>query len=101
VFILLFGFMISLSCAEEESAGGNAAAGTRLFQVTVKGVQRNYLAHIPASCRREKKWPVVVMFHGGGGTAGAAMRETGWNEKADKEGFLAVFPEGTPPDLLR
>ena len=41
------------------------------------------------------------MFHGGGGTARSAMRATGWNEKADKEGFLAVFPEGTPPDASR
>jgi polyhydroxybutyrate depolymerase len=29
------------------------------------------------------------------------MRETGWCEKADAEGFLAVFPEGTPPDPSR
>lgn len=33
------------------------------------------------------------MLHGGGGTAKAAIRETGWTEKADKEGFLAVFPD--------
>jgi len=30
------------------------------------------------------------MFHGGGGTARGAMRETGWAQKGDKEGFLAV-----------
>ncbi|MFV1967883.1 MAG: PHB depolymerase family esterase [Pirellulaceae bacterium] len=29
------------------------------------------------------------------------MWETGWAEKADREGFLAVFPEGTPPDPSR
>ena len=29
------------------------------------------------------------------------MWETGWNEKADNDGFLAVFPEGTPPDASR
>lgn len=27
-----------------------------------------------------------------------AMRETGWTKKAEKEGFLAVFPEGTRED---
>jgi polyhydroxybutyrate depolymerase len=41
------------------------------------------------------------MFHGGGGRAKAAMWETGWPKKADREGFLAVFPEGTPPDPSR
>jgi polyhydroxybutyrate depolymerase len=29
------------------------------------------------------------------------MQETGWAEKADAEGFLAVFPEGTPADASR
>jgi polyhydroxybutyrate depolymerase len=41
------------------------------------------------------------MFHGGGGTAKAARWETGWAEKADQEGFLAVFPEGTRADPTR
>ena len=45
-----------------------------------------------------KPVPAVIMFHGGGGTARGAMRETGWARKADAEGFLAVFPEATPPD---
>ncbi|MHB8838370.1 MAG: CE1 family esterase [Gemmatimonadaceae bacterium] len=56
---------------------------------------------MPSAYNPGKKWPVVVMFHGGGGTARAALRETGWAEKADKEGFLVAFPEGTPPDLSR
>jgi len=40
----------------------------------------------------------VVMLHGGGGTGRAAATETGWGAKADKEGFLAVFPDALPPD---
>jgi polyhydroxybutyrate depolymerase len=67
----------------------------------VEGIEREYLVHVPPGYDRLEKWPVVVMFHGGGGTARAAMRETGWNEKADTEGFLAVFPEGTPTDPSR
>jgi polyhydroxybutyrate depolymerase len=77
------------------------APGTHLFAVTVKGVERRYLLHVPPASDSAKKWPVVVMFHGGGGTAKIAMWETGWAEKADKEGFLAVFPEGTPLDASR
>jgi polyhydroxybutyrate depolymerase len=40
--------------------------------------------------------PVVIMLHGGGGTSKSAIRATGWIEKADKEGFLAVFPNAIP-----
>jgi polyhydroxybutyrate depolymerase len=77
------------------------APGTHAFTITVKGVERKYLLHIPPSYNSARKWPVVVMFHGGGGTAKAAMWETGWDKKADKEGFLAVFPEGTSPNASR
>ncbi len=77
------------------------APGTHPLAVTIRGVSRRYLLHVPSASDQGKKWPVVVMFHGGGGTARAALRETGWAEKADKEGFLVAFPEGTPPDLSR
>jgi polyhydroxybutyrate depolymerase len=42
--------------------------------------------------------PLVVVFHGGGGTARAAATQTGWHRKADRESFVAVFPEGTGRD---
>jgi polyhydroxybutyrate depolymerase len=34
------------------------------------------------------------MIHGAGGTSAWTMDETGWGMKGDKEGFLAVFPDG-------
>jgi polyhydroxybutyrate depolymerase len=39
-----------------------------------------------------------MMLHGIGGTARWTLTETGLGVKADLEGFLAVFPEGLPPD---
>jgi polyhydroxybutyrate depolymerase len=92
---------VGTAVAEEKPAVKSVAPGTRPFTVTVKGVERTYLLHTPPSYHHAKKWPVVVMFHGGGGTAKAAMWETGWGKKADTEGFLAVFPEGTAPDQSR
>ncbi|HAV33942.1 MAG TPA: hypothetical protein DCX79_18240 [Planctomycetaceae bacterium] len=41
---------------------------------------------------------MVIMLHGFGGTALNAARETGWSEKADREGFIIVYPEATRPD---
>jgi polyhydroxybutyrate depolymerase len=62
------------------------------------GLERHYIVHVPRGDDGKKPLPVVIMFHGGGGTSQGAMRETGWTQKADAEGFLAVFPDATPPD---
>lgn len=83
--IFLFGCTVSLTRAEEKPTGKDIAPGTRPFTITVKGGERSYLLHIPPSYDHAKTWPVMVMFHGGGGTAKAAMWETGSAEKADKQ----------------
>src|SRR5262245_41490165 len=79
-----------------------AQAATKAHKLTVDGVTRQYLLHVPPAKAGSKsaktRRPVVVMFHGAGGNARSAMKETGWVAKADAEGFIAVFPEGTAPD---
>lgn len=67
----------------------------------VDGQERRFIVHVPENYTSNSQWPVVIMLHGGGGTAKAAMWETGWAKKADTEGFLSVFPEGTSPNPSR
>jgi polyhydroxybutyrate depolymerase len=45
--------------------------------------------------------PLVISFHGGGGTGINAMKETGWSAKADAEGFIVAYPEGVRPYRMR
>jgi len=73
-------------------------AGTHIFRITVDQVQRSYTIHVPNDYDGRQPLPVVIMLHGGGGTANAAIAETGWANKAEKEGFLAVFPEAMSRD---
>jgi polyhydroxybutyrate depolymerase len=76
-------------------------AKNQQMSVQVNGVERHYLLHIPGGEGGDESLPVVMMFHGGGGSAQNAVWETGWARKADDEKFLAVFPDGTPPDPSR
>ena len=99
--LFLFGGTVWCAHADKRSTAKTIPSGTYRFTITVQGFERSYFVHVPPSYDSAKKWPVVVMFHGGGGTAKGAMRETGWDDKSNKEGFLAVFPEGTPPDVSR
>lgn len=43
------------------------------------------------------KVPLVLVLHGAGGSGAYAARYTAMNEVADREGFIAVYPDGTAP----
>jgi len=78
-----------------------ATPGSHTHAIAVNGSRRTYIVHVPPSYRPQTPSPLVVMLHGGGGTARAAMWETGWAAKADQEGFLAVFPDAMARDPAR
>lgn len=105
--LLLIAALLQCGCVYEtvgqgsEVASGDTSTGNDAYSITVDGLKRSYLVHVPQEYKQERQWPVVIMFHGGGGKAKAAMWDTGWAAKGDKEGFLTVFPEGTPPDPTR
>ncbi|MBV9174462.1 MAG: hypothetical protein JOZ81_30750 [Chloroflexi bacterium] len=40
--------------------------------------------------------PLVLYFHGAGGSAAGANASSGWSELADREDFLVVYPQGLP-----
>ena len=75
--------------------------GDHTLDLTHSGLKRHYVVHVPPGYDGKTPVPVVIMFHGGGGKARGAMQETGWSAKADKENFLAVYPEGVPRDPTR
>ena len=58
------------------------------------GRARSYIVHVPPKYDA-KPTPVVLAFHGGGSNAEQMVRFCGLNEKADKEGFIVVYPNGT------
>jgi polyhydroxybutyrate depolymerase len=59
------------------------------------GRNRSYLVHIPPKYDSKQATPVVLAFHGGGINASIMVPFCGLNETADKEGFIAVYPNGT------
>jgi polyhydroxybutyrate depolymerase len=59
------------------------------------GITRTYVIRVPANAGRVRRLPLVVVLHGGGGNAASAERVTGFTEKAESEGFVVAYPEGT------
>ena len=63
--------------------------------LTVGGLERSYEIHLPNGQRPAQAVPLVLVLHGGGSNATQAARMSGMNAKADKEGFIVVYPNGT------
>ena len=60
-----------------------------------QGRTRSYLLHIPPNYDDNTPTPLVIVLHGGGGNAENIEKVTGFNDLADRENFLVVYPDGT------
>ena len=58
------------------------------------GIDRTYLLHVPSSYDGLSAVPLVVVIHPYNGYAPGFEIETGFSNKADANGFIAVYPEG-------
>lgn len=74
------------------TAARGVAPGDHEFSFRHDGRLRSYLVHVPSA---PGPLPVVVALHGGGGTGAQFQRENQLDVVADREGFLAVYPEGS------
>jgi polyhydroxybutyrate depolymerase len=73
-----------------------AAAAERVLAphtIEVDGITRSYHLHVPSAVGPTPA-PLVLVFHGGGGTGPGTERLTRFRALADREGFLVAFPEG-------
>ena len=95
---IILSFNITLAVQAGEAASpATLNAGDHECSLKHDGRDRTFLLHIPPQYDGTKPLPLVMFFHGGMGTAKHAASAYGWNEKADKEGFLVVYPNGTGP----
>ncbi len=81
-FLLLFVFA---------AFSGVYAASDIEGKFTVDGLTREYILHLPKNYGTESL-PLVMVFHGGGGTAEQIKDHTKFNKLADKENFIVVYP---------
>lgn len=71
------------------------APGDHERSLTHQERSRRYLVHGPPAARGTAPLPVLLVFHGGGGEPVSMERMCGFDPIADREGFLAVYPDGT------
>lgn len=59
------------------------------------GLRRSYILHLPDTYSPSNAYPLVLVFHGGGGNAENIEEVSGFSQKADDEEFIVVYPDGT------
>ncbi|MDX1417374.1 MAG: hypothetical protein R3293_24430 [Candidatus Promineifilaceae bacterium] len=79
-------------CASSGFAGTLYENGINCRLVKVDGYPRAYIVYVPP--RVQDPAPAVFMFHGSSGDGAQFYQISGWKEKADEQGFVAVFPTG-------
>jgi polyhydroxybutyrate depolymerase len=61
--------------------------------IDVAGLQRSYVIHLPPATASAPH-PLLLMFHGGGGSGKGMARLTRIESVADRAGFIVVYPDG-------
>jgi polyhydroxybutyrate depolymerase len=86
------------TCTTEAAAGSPFAVGNNCRLISIDGYPRQYIVSLPATTSQATAAgtavPLVVMLHGSGGDGGQFSKISGWAEKAEANGFVAVFPTG-------
>ena len=85
--VAVAGALPDCACLEEQSI------------VTADGRTRTFRVHAPAG-HESGALPIVLVLHGGGGNAEQTESSLSFDDLADANGFLAVYPEGTGRRVL-
>jgi polyhydroxybutyrate depolymerase len=87
---------VSRPLAGAGCSGDAPAHGAREFTLRLSRPEgdRTALVRVPAGAAARRS-PLVVAFHGGGGTGRFMKRYSGLARVSDRAGFIAVFPDAT------
>ncbi len=68
--------------------------GSNYAEITNQGQSRNYYIYTPKSYNRNRPMPLVLVFHGDGGSGQAMSDVSRFNALAEQKGFIVVYPNG-------
>ena len=83
--------VLGILCAASPAAREPAS---EVRHLEVGNIDRTYRLHRPTTLAANTAVPLVIMLHGGFGSGGQAEGAYGWDELADREGFLVAYPDG-------
>jgi polyhydroxybutyrate depolymerase len=83
----------TISPPDQTPCGPNTLkAGNSTVTIQYANGNRDYMIHVPASYTGTTRVPLLVDMHGSGQNAANQLGSSGWSGKADKTGFIVVYP---------
>ena len=67
--------------------------GNHDLWITVDGLERTYILHVPPAARPGQPLPLLIVLHGGGGSGRKMQRFLGFDDYADARGFYVAYPD--------
>src|SRR5947207_6545572 len=80
------------SPSPSSGCSGPPAAHRFTASFPVDGVQRTALVNLPPTTQPGKPEPLVLVFHGAGGSGGGTEASNGTTGAANRYGFISVYP---------
>jgi polyhydroxybutyrate depolymerase len=93
--ILMLGIFMTLAVFAANVPFTNGQRDEMTFEeIDVDGVMRTYGLFLPSSYEESIPLPLVLAFHPAGGDAASFAFRTGFNELAERDQVIVVYPEG-------
>jgi polyhydroxybutyrate depolymerase len=96
--ILLFIFLVTIfsSCEKDYNKNPDECSYNNNVQsIVYDGINREYVLYIPDSYDGTSSVPLMLNFHGFGGSASDYMQEADMRSLAEVDTFILVYPQGS------
>ncbi len=94
VILLIASCYLDTSDKRKEWGKGNFSNEDGII-VEYDGIEREYVLYVPNSYDGNTSVPLLLNFHGGGGTATGQMYISSMNQVSDTAGFIIAYPQGS------
>jgi polyhydroxybutyrate depolymerase len=94
-FAALLALLLLTGCAAQPRPAPEPTypPGASTHPLEFDGLQRHYRVYVPHTLPAGPA-ELVVMLHGGFGSAEQAEKAYGWDAQAERDGFVVVYPDG-------
>jgi len=92
---MLFLLLLALGSESASALASSLTPGDHVVTLKHGGRERSAIVHVPRRAAERQFLPVVLNFHGGGGYGGNQKEYSRLDALAERENFIAVYPNGT------